>query len=228
MTRKKVRAFLKNCTCTYFKVRRGTNGLRNCFSGRFFLSCWPKNSSRVLARLIQNFSSLALSYPCMLGLVVVQKYMGSMVYGGGGDPRHTQHYTNTPRVQGGGSYWPRTIQSTAKHQGPTQGGGWVGMIRGALAYQWPIRSMSRGPFCTPTWGWAWQAAACGPHPGLSYFLISWGSWGGRKLVRRWTHLTWGTDPLPSQVTPWCWESCFVYLVSLVLTVPCLCPDMYPD
>ena len=30
--------------------------------------------------------------------------------------------------------------------------------------------MSQGPFCTPTWGWAWQAAACGPHPGLSYFL----------------------------------------------------------
>ncbi len=27
MTRKKVMAFLKNCTCTYFKVRRGTNGL---------------------------------------------------------------------------------------------------------------------------------------------------------------------------------------------------------
>ncbi len=25
MTRKKVMAFLKNCTCTYFKVRRGTN-----------------------------------------------------------------------------------------------------------------------------------------------------------------------------------------------------------
>ena len=27
MNRKKVMAFLKKCTCTYFKVRRGTNGL---------------------------------------------------------------------------------------------------------------------------------------------------------------------------------------------------------
>jgi hypothetical protein len=37
--------------------------------------------------------------------------------------------------------------------------------------------MSQGPFCTPTWGWAWQAAACGPHPGLSYFLdpLPWGA-----------------------------------------------------
>jgi hypothetical protein len=28
MNRKKVMAFFKNCTCTYFKVRRGTNGLK--------------------------------------------------------------------------------------------------------------------------------------------------------------------------------------------------------
>jgi len=27
MNRKKVMAFLKKCTCTYFKVRRGTNGI---------------------------------------------------------------------------------------------------------------------------------------------------------------------------------------------------------
>jgi hypothetical protein len=29
---KKVMAFLKKCTCTYFKVRRGTNGLMKIFN----------------------------------------------------------------------------------------------------------------------------------------------------------------------------------------------------
>ena len=32
MNRKKVMAFLKKCTCTYFKVRRGTNGLNTFYA----------------------------------------------------------------------------------------------------------------------------------------------------------------------------------------------------
>ncbi len=34
MNRKKVMAFLKKCTCTYFKVRRGTNGLMSSHGTR--------------------------------------------------------------------------------------------------------------------------------------------------------------------------------------------------
>ncbi len=36
MNRKKVMAFLKKCTCTYFKVRRGTNGLSIAYYLRIF------------------------------------------------------------------------------------------------------------------------------------------------------------------------------------------------
>jgi hypothetical protein len=55
------------------------------------------------------------------GLVVVQKYKGSVVYRGGGGPEaYTtlhKHATCTGGggVGGGGACWPLTIQSTAIH-----------------------------------------------------------------------------------------------------------------
>ena len=136
------------------------------------------------------------------GLVVVQKYMGSMVYRGGGTQgiHNTIHNTTQTRhVYGGGGvgpdgHRPSSLQLYTKVPPTHPGRGLSRNDPGGSGLPVTYSVHVPGSFLHTYLGVG--LASCGLRASSWAVLFPGvpGEGGGREPVRRWTHLTWGAVP----------------------------------
>jgi hypothetical protein len=137
------------------------------------------------------------------GLVVVQKYMGSMVYRGGGGPEaYTTPYTTLHKhatCTGGGGvgpagHRPSSLQLYTKVPPTHPGRGLSRNDPGGSGLPVTYSVHVPGSFLHTYLGVG--LASCGLRASSWAVLFPGvpGEGGGREPVRRWTHLTWGAVP----------------------------------